>query len=371
MSSLRYLTALLVVLAVNAACKITSAFDEEYSDSAPAFSGTPGAAETLGGGQMLYVSTTGSDDADGSQSAPFATLGSALLAARPGDTIVVASGIYNESIETSAIGGAEAPIVVRGESSETIFDGQNEMALGLYCEYCNNLRVENLTFRSYTDIGVGFYLSSAITLRDLTVYDNGTAVQLKSWELEGYGVHIDESQGVLIENSEVYRNGPNPQRPPKYLMGTGLNVYVCDHCIIRSNRSYENTGGGLLVEDSNDVLVEDNQVYANDCDATVDEWWDAGIWLDGGSNVIMRDNTVRDNIGPGIQVSDEDDQDPTGYLLVNNTVIGNTVGLYVWGFESENLPPEEVLRLENNDFSGSTQYEMWIAADYCMPGEDC
>ena len=371
MLSLRHLAALLVVLAVTAACEITSASDEEYPDAGPAFSGTPGAAETSGGGQTLYVSTNGSDDANGSQSDPFAMLGSALQAARPGDTIVVASGIYNESIETSAIGGAEAPIVIRGESSETVFDGQDEMALGLYCEYCNNLRVENLTFRRYTDIGVGFYLSSDITLRYLTVYDNGTAVQLKSWELEGYGVHIDESQGVVIEHSEAYRNGPNPQRPLKYLMGTGLNVYACDHCIIRHNRSYENIGGGLLVEDSSDVLVEGNQIYANDCDATADEWWDAGIWLDGGSNVTMRGNTVRDNIGPGIQVSDEDDQDPTGYLLEDNTVAGNTVGLYVWGFESQNLPPEEVLRLENNDFSGSTQYEMWIAADYCMPGDDC
>jgi parallel beta-helix repeat protein len=365
----------LLLLAGAALCGQAVWSAEEISDSAPAFSGTPGAAESPGGGQTLYVSTQGSDDTSGDtsgdQSAPFATLGGALQAAQPGDTIVIASGVYHESIETSAIGRAEAPIFIRGELNETVFDGQNELAFGLWCEDCTNLHVENLTFRNYTDIGVGFYHSSAITLRTLTVYDNGTAVQRKSWELEGYGFHIDESEGVLIENSVAYRNGPNPQRPPKYLMGTGINVYGCNHCIIRRNRSYENTGGGLLVEDSTDVLVESNDLYANDCDATADEWWDAGIWLDGGSDVTLRGNTVRDNIGPGIQVSNEDDQDPTGYLLEGNTVAGNTVGLYVWGFGAQDLPAETVLRLDNNDFSGNTQYETWIAADYCMPGDNC
>ena len=347
----------------------TSTEDDFFS--VPEYSGEPGAAEVTGDGRMLYVSTNGSDESAGSETAPFATLGYALGAARPGDTVVITSGIYHESIETSGTGSAQAPIFIRGKLDKTIFDGQNELALGLWCESCTNLHIENLTFRNYTDLGVGFYHSSAITLRYLTLYDNGTAVQLKSWELEGYGFHIDESQGILIERSEAYRNGPNPQRPPKYLMGTGINVYGCDHCIVRQNRAYENTGGGLLVEDSIDVLVEGNELYANDCDATVDEWWDAGIWLDGGRDVTMRGNTVVDNNGPGIQVSDEDEQDPHGYLLANNTVTGNTVGLYVWGFGTDELPPEEILKLENNDFSSSTQYEIWTAADYCMPGDDC
>ncbi|WP_349899818.1 right-handed parallel beta-helix repeat-containing protein [Parafrigoribacterium soli] len=46
----------------------------------------------------LFVATTGSDGGDGSQRAPFATLGRAIALARSGSTIVVRAGSYHESL---------------------------------------------------------------------------------------------------------------------------------------------------------------------------------------------------------------------------------------------------------------------------------
>ena len=39
---------------------------------------------------------------------------------------------------------------------------------------------------------------------------------------------------------------------------------------------------------------------------SADEWWDAGIWVDGGADVRLVRNTIQDNLGPGIEISDED-----------------------------------------------------------------
>ena len=49
-----------------------------------------------------------------------------------------------------------------------------------------------------------------------------------------------------------------------------------------------------------------NRIYGNDLDVSADEWWDAGIWVDGGADVPLVRNTIQDNLGPGIEISDED-----------------------------------------------------------------
>ena len=88
-------------------------------------------------------------------------------------------------------------------------------------------------------------------------------------------------------------------------------------------------GAGILVEDSTNVLVEGNTIFDNDLDVTADEWWDGGIWLDGGRDVTIRNNVFRNNRGPGIEFSDEDIQRPRGYVLENNISTGNYFGSYI------------------------------------------
>ena len=40
-----------------------------------------------------------------------------------------------------------------------------------------------------------------------------------------------------------------------------------------------------------------NRIYGNDLDVSADEWWDAGIWVDGGADVRLVRNTIQDNHG--------------------------------------------------------------------------
>lgn len=148
-------------------------------------------------------------------------------------------------------------------------------------------------------------------------------------------------------------------------VGTEINAYGISNSVIRNNRSYDNRGGGILVEDSVQVVVDSNEIYSNDLDVTADEWWDGGIWLDGGRNVTVRNNVFRDNLGPGIQISDEDRQSPTGYVLENNRSNGNYFGIYIWNFGTTGFPPDSVLRLVGNDFSGNSRQDVWIQSLPC------
>src|SRR5690242_8249889 len=64
----------------------------------------------------LYVSTSGSDNATGAQSSPYATILKASEVAQPGDTIYVAPGTYAGGFQTTASGTATAPISYVSES---------------------------------------------------------------------------------------------------------------------------------------------------------------------------------------------------------------------------------------------------------------
>lgn len=324
-------------------------------------------AET-GASADYYVSNQGNDDNNGrSTGTAFRTIARALEVIQPGETIRILAGTYHETLILEEVGKAQAPVTLKGEEGLTILDGRRSMALGIWCEGCRNLIFEDLEIRNFTDIGIGAYRSSDTTMRNLRVHHNGFAVQLREWELEGYGIDVDECRDVAVEGNDVYRNGPDPQLD--ILMGTGINTYGCIDCIIRNNRSYENIGGGILVEDGINVLVEANEVFNNDLDASADEWWDGGLWVDGGHDIIIRNNTFRGNLGPGIEISDEEIRNPFGYILENNTSTGNYYGIYIWNFGTSAWPPDHILSHSGNDFSGNFRKDIWIVAWECPPDE--
>ena len=100
--------------------------------------------------------------------------------------------------------------------------GREELATGPGGEGCTGLIVENLEVRNYTDMGIGVYQSTELDIRNLVVHTNGSGVWLESWEIEGYGIAVDESQGCIVEGNNVYEDGPRPG--PWGVLGTGINT---------------------------------------------------------------------------------------------------------------------------------------------------
>lgn len=347
---------LISLLALTAACSL---FDTKNKNSEPDIDWLEHYKTDLKS-TPYYVSTTGSDDSAGtSRDAAFRTLRKAMERVRPGGRIYILPGTYSESIAVEGMGDPIAYIGITGITGTPVFDGENRLPFGIWAEKCNHVIFDNMEFRNYTDFGIGAGRADLVFFQNLTIHNNGHAVQLKSWQLEGCGIHVEESENVTISGCDVFENGPNPQSP-KYLMGTGINTWGNVNVTITYNRSHHNTGGGILVEDSETVYVESNYIYANDLDATSDGWWDGGIWVDGGRDVILRDNTVYDNLGPGIQLSDEDNQHPTGYRLEGNSCTGNYYGIFIWNFGTAGWPDSTVISTVNNDFSGNSRQDVWI-----------
>jgi len=308
-----------------------------------------------------YVSVSGDNGNSGlSPTSAFRSLARAFTVIRPGGTIRILPGTYDAGIGLQLCGDPAAPITVEGYQGIPVLDGRSKSAIGIFCDGCKNMIFRNMKIQYYTDIGIGVSDGDTFILSDLEVVENGHAVQLMGWELEGYGIHVDYSENIEIRNNRVYRNGPNPKRFPDYLMGTGIDTYGNKNVMIADNLSYQNIGGGILVEDSWDVVVERNEIYENDLDATADEWWDGGIWLDGGGNVTIRDNNIHDNQGPGLEVSNEDNQWIRGYVLENNISTNNYYGIYIWNFGTTTWPDTAIIKNINNNFAGNSVQDIWI-----------
>lgn len=59
-----------------------------------------------------YVSTTGSDQSNGSSAKPFRTIGKAATVVAAGDSVIIAGGTYSESNITPAVSGQEGKWII-------------------------------------------------------------------------------------------------------------------------------------------------------------------------------------------------------------------------------------------------------------------
>lgn len=157
---------------------------------------------------------------------------------------------------------------------------------------------------------------------DVRFVSNGFASISSDLDGEGFGFAAIGVTGLVVEESEAFENGPSPTRQERFVLGTGIDTFEIRDAVIRNNWIHHNVGGGILVEDGVGLLVDGNVVTDNELDANGD-YWGGAIWVDGGRDVTVTNNILSRNHGPGLQLSDEDGQGPTGYVVAGNTTTDN------------------------------------------------
>lgn len=317
-----------------------------------------------------YVCPQGRDGNNGhTPPSAFRTLGRALEVVQPGQTILLLRGTYHEFAEAYNLGSTDAAIVIRGDvADQVLFDGQRILGSAFQCWECVNIVVENLSIQNYRWEGLGVFLSRQITLRNLHIRDSGFAVS-PDLEEGGSGITVLDSTGVTIENNAL--EGIGLKIIEEEISGNGITLYRCQGCQVRGNTLRSVIGTGILVEESCTVMVESNTV--EDGDMYMGEWWDGGIWLDGGHDVIVRNNAFRNNYGPGIQISDEEAVYPEGsfgFVVENNISQNNEFGMYLWNF-GVCPPPENAVRMRGNTVSGNVQQDLRCVEWECGVGQPC
>ncbi|MFJ8229096.1 right-handed parallel beta-helix repeat-containing protein [Streptomyces sp. NPDC094448] len=286
------------------------------------------------------------------------TISAAVSLARPGDLVLVAPGVYRESVRINT-----ERITLRGESrAGVVIDGQVRRPNGVVVT-APGVAVENLTVRNNTHNGV-LVTGSAAAVTGLPGsggYDTGDEPVnlLKSFLVSHvtavrnglYGIYAFSAQNGVIERS--YTSG-----------GADSGIYVgqCKPCriVVRDNISelnavgYENTnaGGDLYVVGNRlvgnrvglttssdhqekllpqrDAVIAGNLIADNQQRQTpeqADGGWGIGIGVDGGSDNRFIRNRVTGNTSAGLVITATADLTADRNRITDNTFTANGIDI--------------------------------------------
>ncbi len=232
-------------------------------------------------GQVLYVATTGSDSAAGTQAAPFATIGKAAAVAQPGTTILVAGGVYNQQVQLGTQGTAAAPIVIKNVAgARPIVDGQGTRSYGFFIENAKYLTIDGFEIRNvkYNAVCIQDSASTAagsstfITIKNTRVHDCGRT-----------GIYVRGGDDCTVSYCEAFNCLIGIQ-----VQWRDTTANKADRATITHNLAHDNTG-----DRSAGALEESDNIAVSGANAAVVEYnlcWNSGDdGIDVSSSSSMQD----------------------------------------------------------------------------------
>ncbi|WP_309111178.1 right-handed parallel beta-helix repeat-containing protein [Saccharothrix sp.] len=302
------------------------------------------------------------------------TISAAVSLAQPGDLVLVAPGVYHESVKVDT-----PQVTLRGESRDAVvIDGRLRQPNGVVVT-APGVAVENLTVRNNTQNGV--LVTGSATAATGTPghggYDTGDepVTFLKSFLVSHvtatrnglYGIYAFSAQDGVIEHS--YASGS---------ADSGIYVGQCKPCriVVRDNIAelnavgYEgtNAGGDMYVVGNRfvgnrvglttssdhqekllpqqDAVVAGNLIATNQQASTpeqADGGWGIGIGVDGGSDNRFVRNRIADHANAGLVITATADIPPNGNQIVENAFAANGVDVG-WTFPAATVGRGNCLR---------------------------
>jgi parallel beta-helix repeat protein len=227
--------------------------------------------QQLQGGQTYYVGGTGPGN--------YSTIQNAINQTQHGDTVYVYNGIYEEEIIINK------SINLLGE------DKYKTKIIGNFIESADTniiitVEAENVYITGFNITGSGGYFHDDFlrTCSGITIdhHNNCTIINNYLHDLGDYGIRLRQSHHTQILNNDI-------------------------------ERVLNKIGSNILIDSSDDVLIENNELYQN----TI-----CGIWLSRSKNVKIKNNTVSSSLYTGIIFERVTKTRIRENLIINNQHIG-------------------------------------------------
>ncbi|MFC0629186.1 right-handed parallel beta-helix repeat-containing protein [Kribbella deserti] len=289
-----------------------------------------------------------------------ATIGDALAAARPGDTVLVSPGVYRESVQVDKAG-----VTVRGtDRNSVVIDGEGLRSNGIVVT-ADRVVVENLTVRGHNLNGVlvtGMRDDSGGLARGSDGYHRldpakfppvkGFAVRYVTAANNGlYGVYAFDAFDGVIEQS--YASGHADSgfyvgqcKPCRIVVRDNVGEFnavgyeqanASQEVYVVRNRFSHNRVGLTILSDyqeafvpQQDAVIAGNLVTANSepkTPAQADGAFGVGIGVAGGQRNQVRNNRVTAHPAAGIAIGSSEDIAPIRNRLTGNVAEGNALDL--------------------------------------------
>ncbi len=336
-----------------------------------------------------YVSSSGSDANPGTLAAPWRHIQYGLDRVGPGSTVNVMTGIYNETVTFHASGSVsggyiilqnapgQAPVIdgtglpISGETGLVVIE--NKAYVKLIGFEIRNLKAGGAS--SAFPAGIWIRGSGAfIEIRNNLVHDiENSCSRCGAHGIAVYGRDPNTSiHDLLIDNNEI-RNGKFGWSESMVLNG---NV---EKFVVSNNRVHDNDNIGIdfigfegenpnpSVDRARDGTAVGNLVYnisSYGNPAYGNERSADGIYVDGGTNILIERNIVHD-ANLGIELASEHAGKNTSYItLRNNFVYNNTqAGIAFGGYDRRRGSTENCVIVNNTLYNNFTQRD-WGAELY-------
>ena len=335
-----------------------------------------------------YVATTGLDTNPGTPAAPWRHIQYALDHVGPGSTVNVMGGTYNEYVTFKNSGTANNYIVLQN------YAGQVAVIDGTGLPISGEVGLVNIVNKQYVKL-IGFEVrnlkaggvSSAFP-QGISVRGNGAYIEIRNNKVHNIenscrrcGAHGIAAYGrdpnasihdLIIDGNEVY-NGKFGWSESMVLNGN-VEKFTVSNNIVHDNDNigidfigFEGENPNPAVDRARDGTVWGNLVYNINSygnPAYGNERSADGIYVDGGTNIVIERNTVH-NANLGIELASEHAGKNTSYItLRSNFIYNNTqAGIAFGGYDTRRGSTENCVIVNNTLYNNYTQGD-WGAELY-------
>ena len=374
-----YLSILLAVLVIASLSMVNLASVRAAPKPTATPTMTPSPAPTLPPG-TYYVSVNGNDANSGTLAAPWRHIQYAMDRVGSGSTVNVLSGVYNEFVTFKNSGAAGSYIVLQNYSGNTpIID-----ATGL--PISGEVGLVSIVNKQYVKL-IGFEIrnlkaggvSSAFP-QGVSIRGNGAFIEVRNNKVHDIenscsrcGAHGIAAYGrdpnasihdLLIDGNEIY-SGKFGWSESLVLNGN-VEKFTVSNNIVHDNDNigidfigYEGENPNPAVDRARDGTVVGNLVYNINSygnPAYGNERSADGIYVDGGTNIVIERNIVHDT-NLGVELASEHSGRNTSYITVRNNFIYNNTqaGIAFGGYDKRRGSTENCVIVNNTLYNNFTQ----------------
>ena len=230
---------------------------------------------------VYYLSPDGDDDAAGTETDPWQTIGFGRQQLAPGDTLHLLPGEYVESNTITGLNGTEAaPITIEGEPGVLVTaTGRDAFLFWTNCQW---VILDGLEITGGSRAGVIIAECADIIIRNCLIRDN------RKWQIQSV-----LSDRLTVENCEL----------TGAVLEHGVYFSTTDHPTVRNCHIHHNSGNGIhmngdLSEGGDGIItgpvIVGNVIHHNG------ESGGAGINMDGGEDAFIANNLLYDNRAGGM-----------------------------------------------------------------------
>lgn len=343
--------------------------------------------------QTYYVAPTGDDANPGTLSQPWRTIQHAADSVNAGDTVFVRGGVYTETVFLERSGSAvDGYITFQRYPEETpILDGSEfnspDGDVAFYIADQSYLILNGFEIRHYTTtqadaVPTGIFVTGAshhlqLLHNHIHHIETNAGADGNAHALAVYGSAAPASiHDILIQGNELH-DLKLGNSEALVLNGNVETFTVTQNTVHDSDNigldfiGFEGVSPHVAYDQARDGRVSENLVYNIDTltnPAYFGAQSAAGIYVDGGTRIIIENNRVyQSNIG--IEIASEHQSRATSFITVQNNLLyhNHIAGLSMGGYDTQRGSTESCQIRNNTFFENDTNQdgngELWLQFD--------